>query len=76
MKKKLASRNLGTHTRSFMPDGNSILSQLTAYTYLASWRLLEVVQIEAVVTFCLYHLLAGGYLGCVQPFDLVAQVIL
>ena len=59
-----------------MPDGNSILSQLTAITYLASCRLLAVVQIEAVVTFCLYHLLADGYLGCVQPFDLVAQVIL
>ena len=77
MKKKLASRNLGTHTRSFMPDGNSILSQLTAYyVYLASCRLLAVVQIEAVVTFCLYHLLADGYLGCVQPFDLVAQQVI
>ena len=60
-----------------MPDGNSILSQLAAYTCLASCRLLAlaVVQIEAVVTFCLYHLLADGNLGLVQLFDLVAWVL-
>ena len=66
---------ISVHIRSSMLDGNSTLSQLTAYTCLASCRLLAVVQIEAVVTFCLYHRLADGYLGFVQPFDLVARVL-
>jgi hypothetical protein len=61
-----------------MPDGNSILSQLAAYTCLLLGVMptsCGVVQIEAVVTFCLYHLLADGNLGLVQPFDLVARVL-
>ena len=49
---------------------------MTAYTCLASCRLLAVVQLEALVTFNLYHLLADGYLGFVQPLDLIVAWVL
>ena len=75
MKKKIASHNLGTYPELHAGRQLNPLSTDCVYVLGIMPTSCGVVQSEAVVTFCLYHRLADGYLGFVQPFDLVARVL-